>query len=166
MASPFLTTRKPAGFTYIELVMVVLIIGILAAATVPSYHRSLSYHRVESAARRVQADLELARKRAMTSSTRQMVAFAVASDRYVLSGVDDLNHAAGAYEVRLSEPPYAVSLTAAEFAGAGDTDVEFNGFGVPDSGGTITMQSGTQHRSVVLDAETGKTSIQTPPAAN
>ena len=46
------------AFTIIELVIVVLIMSIFAAVAAPTFLDSLLFHRVESAARRVKADLD------------------------------------------------------------------------------------------------------------
>ena len=96
----------------------------------------------------------------MSTSSRQTVSFTVASDRYSLDGVPDLNHASQAYEIDLSGSPYNVSIVSAEFDNAADADVQFNGYGVPDSSGTIVVESGSFQRTIVLDRETGKATIQ------
>ncbi len=158
--STIVARGRRAALTVVELVIVVLIIGILAAAAVPSFQRSLSYHRAEAAAQRIQADLMLARKLAMTSGSKQTVSFAVSSDRYALPGLADVDHPSRPYEVRLADSPYTVLLVSAQFGEANDADVEFNGFGVPDSGGKIAIQAGDQQRTIVLDGETGKASVQ------
>ena len=148
------------AFTLIELVIVVLIMGIMAAAAAPRFNKSLCYHRAESAAKRIKADLELARKYAMSTSTKQTVSFVVASDRYSLAGVKDLNHGTQIYEVDLSDSLCNASIVSAAFDNGSDSDVEFDGYGVPDSGGTVVIQSGIYQRTIVVDSETGKASIQ------
>lgn len=149
---------KSTGFTLVELVIVIMIIGIMAAVAIPKVARALSYYRVDSAAKRIKADLSFARKHAMSTSSRQTVSFSVVSDRYSLDGMSDLDHASQIYEVDLSRSPYTVVIASAEFANAADADVQFNGYGVPDSGGTIVVQSGGYQRMIVLDPETGKAS--------
>jgi len=152
--------HKRRGFTFAELIIVVLIIGIMAATAAPRFARSLSYYRAESAAKRIKADLGLARKHAMSTSSMQTVSFTVASDCYSLDGVSDLDHGSPVYEIDLSRSPYTVTVVSAEFDDAEDADVEFNGYGVPDSGGTVVVETGGFQRTIVLDPETGKASIQ------
>ena len=154
-----LLLRRKA-FTLVELVIVLLIIGIIAAAVAPRFAASLCYHRAESAAKRIKADLALARKYARSTSTNQTVSFVVASDRYSLAGVPDLNHGSQIYEVDLSDALCNVSIVSAAFDAAADSDVEFNGYGVPDNGGTIVIESGNCQRTIVVDSETGNASIQ------
>ena len=54
-------SRNKRGFTLIELAVVMLMISIMFAAAVPSYVDSIILHRVESAAQRLKADIELAK---------------------------------------------------------------------------------------------------------
>jgi len=150
--------KSPAGVTTLELVVIVLIVGILASAAVPAIIRSLSAHRVESAAQRVKLDLERARHRARVSSTNQSVQFDPASSSYTLPGISHLDHPGLDYAVDLAGPPYDSLITSVDLGG--DEEVIFNGYGLPDSGGAVVLQSGQYQRTVTLDAEHGKATIQ------
>ena len=153
-------TLSRRAFSLIEVLITVIIMGILTAVAVPSFVDSLMYHRAENGARRIKADLELALRQARTQSTDQTVAFVVSEDRYVLAGLPDLNRPSQTYEVDLADPPYEVSLTAAQFNDSSDPDVSFNGFRQPDSGGTVTIQAGQYTKQIVLDSSTGDVTIQ------
>ena len=63
------------AFTIIELVIVILIMSIFAAVAAPAFLDSLLFHRVETAARRVKADIDYARQRARLTSAAQSVTF-------------------------------------------------------------------------------------------
>jgi hypothetical protein len=139
-------------------VIIVLIAGILASAAVPAVTHSLSAHRVQSAAQRVKLDLEHARRRARVSSTSQSVEFDSASSSYTLPGISHLDHPGIGYAVDLAGPPYNSLIASADFGG--DEQVIFNGYGLPDSGGAVVLQSGRHQRTVTLDAEQGKATIQ------
>ena len=56
--------------TMIELVIVLIVLGIVAAIAIPMHLDSLSRFRVQAAARRVAADLEFARRKAMDELNR------------------------------------------------------------------------------------------------
>ncbi|QDU81808.1 hypothetical protein Pla110_35580 [Polystyrenella longa] len=60
----FISRRRASGFTLIELMVAILILGILTAATVSTLTVALDNSRVPSAARTIQAALEGARDRA------------------------------------------------------------------------------------------------------
>ena len=146
------------AFTYVELISVVFIIGILSAIVAPRFFESLSYHRAEAAARRIKTDLDLARRRARTTSASQTVTFLPNADSYSLNGVDHMDHVGLAYEVDISAVPYEASIVSADFGG--DAVLVFDGYGVPDSAGQVVVQAGETKRTVSVDAETGRATIQ------
>jgi prepilin-type N-terminal cleavage/methylation domain-containing protein len=69
--------RARGGFTIIEVMIVVAIVGIFAAFAVPSWQRYQRNLQVRAAARSVANAFAIARSRAITSGNRHIVAFAV-----------------------------------------------------------------------------------------
>ena len=136
---------------------VLVIIGVLAAMALPRFSSAMANHRADVAATRVAASLDLARRHARNTGTAQSVRFNVAANGYILPSVKDLAHPALAYAVRLADPPYESAIVNAEFGG--DTELIFDGYGVPDSGGSVTIQSGRIQKIISVDAQTGKTTI-------
>jgi prepilin-type N-terminal cleavage/methylation domain-containing protein len=147
----------PAGFTLMEMVIVTLILGIFTTVAAGRFAKSLSYHRADSAAQRVRADLELARHRARMSSRGQSVKFMPLDNAYLLPGIPDLDHSASDYRVDLSLPPHSASIVSADFGGL--ADVTFDGYGVPTSGGTVVVQSGPFQKTISVDPTTGQANI-------
>jgi len=145
-----------SGFSLIELQVVMAMIGIWAGIAIPRVANSIAHHRVDAAARRIAADLELARQYAIHSSTIQTVTFS--GDGYVLSGMRDLNRSTSSYKVDLSAAPYRAQILIADFAG--DSEVGFDVYGNADSGGTVIVQvAGWQH-TVTFDPESGKATVE------
>lgn len=145
------TTAVPAGFTLVEMVIVLLIIGIVTAVGAPRMIDALSYHRVESATTRVLADLRLARSHARANSQAQAVQFTTSTDSYTLPGIPSLDHPGQDYQVLLHRTPIQASLTSANFGG--DQKIVFDGYGLPDTRGTVTLQVGPFQRTVRVESD-------------
>ena len=146
------------GFSLLELLLVLAIIITLAAIATPRYQTALVRYRADLAARRIVADLALAQSAAKAGSSSKNVEFYLSSDKYKLFQIRALDGDANDCEVDLSERPYEADITSADFGG--DQKVVFNGWGNPDSGGTVVVTVGPEQRTVTVDAETGEAQIQ------
>jgi Tfp pilus assembly protein FimT len=135
--------------------VVVLIMGILTAVAAPTFFDSLVFHRVESAARRVKADLELARTQARLTSASQSVTFT--NSAYTLSNVKSLDKPGAVYSVDLKKQPYSLDSAAADFSSA--ATVSFDGYGTPTSGGTVVLVAKSHQCIVTLNGTTGDVTI-------
>ncbi len=149
-------TPGRAGVSLIELVIVVLIMGILAAAAAPTFFGSLTYHRVETAARRVKADLQRLRQTARLTSSTQSITFHDATAYTMSADIVDPDHPGGVYSVDLAEPPYELETMTIDFGG--DTSLTFDGYGTPSSGGTVVLSADDYACTITLDGTTGKVS--------
>lgn len=148
--------RNRRAFSLIELVIVLAIIGILAAMAVPHFADAAIRNRIDIAAKRIAADLELARKHAIHSSTPQTVTFN--GNGYEISGMRDLDRSTSSYKVDLSDEPYRAQIRSADFDG--DSEINFDTYGNADSGGTVVLQVARSHRTVKFDSETGQATVE------
>lgn len=146
------------GFSLLELVLVLAIIATLTAIAVPRYQASEVRYRADLAARRIIADLALAQSNAKAAGSSRSVVFSPSTDQYQMPDLPPLDGTVGSYSVQLSGKTYGANITSANFGG--DQEVVFNGWGIPDSGGTVVLTVGSEQRTVTVDAETGKAQIQ------
>lgn len=163
------TQRKPAGtrcasggprsaaFTLAELLVVLTILALLAAMAVPRYTLAAGRHRLDAAAQRLAADLELARERATMTSAAVDVVFDPATDSYKIAALADPAHPERRYVVRLAAEPYQCELLTA--AAGPDLTLTFNGFGHPETAAVIELRAGSATRKVLVDGDTGEVRI-------
>jgi len=148
------------GFSIVELLMVLLIMSIVAATATPSFYRSLRYHELESAARRLKLDLEQARHAARVNSQAQSLTFSNATTYTLSSGVESLKSPGQTYTVDLASTPYELDGVTINFGGP--TTVSFDGYGNASVGGTIVLALGDRTRTVTLNSTTGQITITDP----
>lgn len=153
-----MTARGHRGFSLIELVLTVVIVGVVAAMAVPRYADALSRYHIEAAARRVVADIDHARAHAKASSAGVAVHFDTATDTVSVPGLPSLTQPDVAFSTVLSDEPYHTRLTGANFNG--NPRLDFDGYGQPAAGGTIVLRSGGLARSITVDSNTGEASVQ------
>jgi prepilin-type N-terminal cleavage/methylation domain-containing protein len=149
------------GFSLVELLVVLAIISVTAAIAVPRYGASIARFRVESAARRVGADLTYARSVARSSSASTTVSFNAATEVYVVAGAAHMNTRAAGYQVNLAADPYLATILSADFGG--DGQVSFDGYGRPDDAGTVVVRNSAAQWQVTVQAESGAVSVQRVP---
>ncbi len=150
--------NDPRAFSLLELVLIIAIIAIVAAIAAPRYGNSLARYHAEVTARRVVADLGLAQAMARTTTSAVTVTFEVSSNRYALQGVVDADDPGQDAGLTLSDPPYYAQLDLADFDG--DDRVIFDGFGVPDAGGSVVISAGGVTKTIQVDPDTGKATVQ------
>ncbi len=138
--------------------MAIAVIAIVAAIATPRYANALTRYRAEAAARRVVADLALAQQTAKSTSSSRTVGFNPSNNSYVIPNVRELDTVGTMYSVRLQDPPYQAQIVSVDLGG--DANVIFDGFGIPDSGGFVTVQAGDYQYTVVVDPETGAAQVQ------
>jgi prepilin-type N-terminal cleavage/methylation domain-containing protein len=140
------------AFTFIELLIVIVIIGILAGIAVPRYVGFNARQRADAAARRITSDLAYVQRLAKTTSRFKTVNFSTISDMYTVLGVDDFDGAGTPYRVQLGEEPYLATIDSVNFGG--DSKLVFDGYGDPEDG-TIVISVGVHQRTLTVGSGGG-----------
>ncbi|MFH1137858.1 MAG: GspH/FimT family pseudopilin [Pseudomonadota bacterium] len=136
------SSGRPSGFSLIELLVVLSILGVLTAITIPSAVYYLPVYRLNGAAREIMANLQLAKITAVRRSSRVVMEFA--SGSYDPKGqvgrfrvfVDtnndwtDMNSSGTAEEILVPwrTMPLGVSLYSAVFSNNGAGSTKMAGF--------------------------------------
>lgn len=155
---PCASRRRAAAFSLVELLLVITIIALVAAMAVPRYGQSVARYRAQCAARRVAADLTLARSAAKAASAGRIVTFNTVADSYTLGHVHHLDHALQPYTVTLSDSPYHAQLYYADFGGA--PQAEFDMYGAPKWSGKVIVRVGEFEQTVALSRDDGSVTVQ------
>lgn len=150
---------RQAAFTLVEVVVVMMIMGILAAAAIPTFYRSLMYHRLEAAARRVKVDLEQVQQLARTTSTSQEMTFTDSTTYTLPAEIEGLDNSHATYVVDLAASPFVVESVVLDFGGP--TSIVFDGYGNPSAAGTITLGLDGEQRTISVDNTTGGIAFST-----
>ncbi len=159
------------GFTFIELVIVILLIGILAAVFAPRLFRQADSFKVDAAAEQIANHIRLAQSRAIAQHEDHTVDFIPSENRYSVyneeTGTVVENPLKRGTNLNIDfdddEQLKGVTIEDTTF---GEHYVTFNALGKPsDSGGDLTssrnvlIQKGSNQLYIGIAAETGAVSI-------
>lgn len=151
------TRRQRAGLTLLDVVITVLLMAIVATVAQGRFSRSLARWQASFLAQRIAADIESVRQAARATSTSKSITFDTVNKTYTLAGVPNPDRKSATFVVSMTG--YAPAAAFGTVNLGGDTTLSFNGFGYPDSGGTIVVIVGESTSTVTVDAATGNTTI-------
>lgn len=150
------------AFSMVELVVVMTIIGVVAAIAVPRYASARSQYRVQSAAARLAADYAGLRPSAMALSGTATMSAVVRADSYTLaltSRDTSGNLATSTQTVNLGVEPYKAAFVTVWLSTG--TAFGFDAYGNPLGTGGMQLRSGWTLSSVTF-AASGDATVSAP----
>jgi prepilin-type N-terminal cleavage/methylation domain-containing protein len=169
--------RTRAGFTFLELTIVILILGIITLMAIPAMNAFFSEETVNAAADAAATAIHYARATAITTGVPHRVIFDPEADCFQVekhvSGVppEEVFEAA---RNPLTKRDYLVSFTAEESASQGvevhsalfgeANYVRFDNLGAPMDTGSVTLKYGSRYRNIGVTATSCQISSEIPEA--
>ncbi len=147
--------KNEGGFTLIELIMVIVILGIMSAVAIPKL-ASVSQIDLYNAARQAKSDIRYTQDLAMSKYRQTTITFGSDSDTYTITS-------SGPTQTK-QLPPSSKATFNAEGSGTTSLVYIFNSSGEPDStkgaGDTLRISSGSSFKDIEVEAITGRAAIQ------
>lgn len=128
-------SKKHFGFTAIELIIVLMIVGILATVTIPVISQFLPGIRLTGTTRSLTADLRVAQEKAVTSQNQNLIRFFpnVLPPKYQLIEITNAVESIIREEILPSDEIMAID------ASISNNQIIFSPDGGPSSSGNITL---------------------------
>ncbi|OQX63532.1 MAG: hypothetical protein B5M56_02660 [Desulfococcus sp. 4484_241] len=149
------------GFTLMEMLIVIAIIGIIAGAVTPTFLRWRTNQQLSQAARQIYSDLQSARMVAIKRNSFAFVSFNTASGTY-FGWVDQSGGFSGVYDAGVDDllfngsMPPGVRLTGANFSVGSVASFSPMGFGRWPGGalnmGTVTVANSFRTSRIVVNS--------------
>lgn len=148
--------NKNSGFTLVELMVVIAVIGIMAGIAIPNFFSFLPKSRLRSAARDIVSCLQEMKLRAIKENATTVIVFDLANDRYTAfvdngPGAAAGNSALDASESIIKQETLASDLDMYNTSFVANTG-GFTARGLPRNAGTVFIRySNTDYRRVIVN---------------
>lgn len=139
---PISNNPTRAGFSLIEMVIVLMILGIMSGVAAPRYTEAIAWRRCDLAARTLAADLRQAAIAAQQTSVPKTIEFDVDGNTYTAI---DLPRTYSAQQ----RSQLAITIVSADFGGV--PRITFDIYGRPSAAGTVVLESADHQRTLTID---------------
>ena len=153
--------RRHPAFSLLEVVLVMTMMAIMLGLTAPRMQSYIEHDRVRRLGGQIALDLAMARSEAIKLRTPVKVKFRADGNFYRILIDGDIATIRGResdYEVLLKRNDlYNAEIRSVEIDTV--TDIEFDRFGRPNSGGVIVIGSGDSEVTITIDQATGNVTV-------
>ena len=157
--------KHPNGFTFIELIMVLIIVGILGSMVFTRILNNLNPIKVRAAIEQITSDIEQTKALSMAQHDTITIAFNIANDSYsIYNGSTENQTIMTDYPgsnngiISFDQTEYSgVDISSASFGNS--TNLSFDPWGNTILGGTITLNT---DNVITVQTVTGHWAITTP----
>ena len=158
------------GFTFLELVIGIALVGILAAIFSPRLLHLIDSHRADAAAEQIASHLRLAQEYTISQHITHGVWFGTSEEHYCVYSKWDSSNDPIKNPLRPGQDLiedftdsksklYGVTIESASFPTSSRYSVEFNSLGTPNYSGYVNIAKGSETRNIGVERETGAVSI-------
>jgi len=157
----YLKNRK--GFTLLELILVILILGIILAIALPGFQRPLAHHRLYAAGREMVSEIRQLQQRALAEEKHSYkIKFFVDRSRNIKIDhyyiMEDINI------LKTVELPAGINLYDTNFAGE-KLHINCSGYPAYGFGGTVQLENDHNEKLYIIVAKTGRVRMDDKPPA-
>lgn len=142
------------GFTIIEIILVIALIGFLATISLPIYKKTEAHYSLLTAARMIANDIRLAQQKSITESNSYRLLFnTTAGDNYQLLSVSNKSE--------INYLPKGIKIIRTNFT---DKTLSFLPSGAPSQGGRVVLENRFGgRRYIIVTPATGRVRISDKP---
>jgi len=152
--------NRSGGFTLMEIIVVIVLMGVIAFVAVPQMTNTLGTKRLYDAVEKLSDDLNYCRDYAISQHTNTWIEFNIGLDQYRMLYGNSWASSVGLIDparnsttwFTISNDFISVNLQSASFTNG---LISFDWWGTPSEGGNIVLTNGINTHTVAVNAETG-----------